>query len=97
MYGSLTLKEEHKLMVYENWLLRRRFGPEMGEVTGEYRRLHNEKLYDLHCSPNIIRMIKSRRMKWAGHVVSMGDRRGAYKVLVGRTEGMRPLGRRRRR
>jgi len=64
--------------------LRRIFGPKRGEVTGEWRKLHNEELNDLYCSPNIVRVIKSRRMRWAGHVARMGERRGVYRVLVGR-------------
>ena len=68
-------------------VLRRIFGPRRDEVTGEWRRLHNEELNDLYCSPNIVRVIKSRRMRWVGHVASMGEERGAYRVLVGKTEG----------
>jgi len=67
------------------------------EVTGEWRKLHNEELLDLYCSPNIVRMIKSRRMRWAGHVARMGGRRGVYRVLVGKPEGKITLGRPRRR
>jgi hypothetical protein len=74
-------------------VLRRIFGPKRDEVRGEWRRLHNEELNDLYSSPNIIRVIKSRRMRWAGHVARMGDGRGAYRILVGRPEGRRPLGR----
>jgi len=77
-------------------VLRRIFGPKRNEVTGEWRRLHNEKLH-LYSSPNIFRVIKSRRIRWAGHVVRMGERRGVYRVLVGKSEGKRPLGRHRRR
>jgi hypothetical protein len=73
------------------------FGPKRDEVTGEWRRLHNEELNDLYSSPNIIRVIKSRRMRWARHVARMGEGRGAYRVLVGRHEGRRPLGITRRR
>jgi hypothetical protein len=69
------------------------FGPKRGEVTGEWRRLHNEELDDLYSSPNIIRVIKSRRLRWAGHVARMGEKRGAYRILVGSPEGRRPLGR----
>jgi hypothetical protein len=74
------------------WVLRKIFGPKRDEVTGEWRTLHNEELCDLYFSPNIIRMIKSGRMRWAGHVARMGDRRGAYRVLVvGKRGGKRPL------
>jgi len=73
------------------------FGPRRDEVTGEWRRLHNEELCDLYSSPNIVRVIKSRRMRWAAHVARMGEERGAYRVLVGKPEGKRPLGRPRRR
>ena len=73
---SLTLREERKLRVFENMVLRRIFGPRRNEVMGEWRRLHNEELNDLYSSPNIVRVIKSRRMRWAGHVVRMGEERG---------------------
>ena len=75
--------------MFENRVLRRIFGPKRDEVTGEWRKLHNEELNDLYSSPNIVRVIKSRRMRWAGHVARMGERRG---VLVGKLEGKRPLG-----
>jgi hypothetical protein len=78
-------------------VLRRIFGPRRDEVTGEWRRLHNKELNDLYCSSNIVRVIKSRRMRWAGHVARMGDERGVYRVLVGKPEGKKPLGRHRRR
>ena len=78
-------------------VLRRIFGPRRDEVTGEWRRLHNEELNDLYSSPNIVWVIKSRRMRWAGHVARMGEERGVYRVLVGKPEGRRPLGRPRRR
>ena len=101
LYGretwSLTLREERKLRVFENMVLRRIFGPRRDEVMGEWRRLHNEELNDLYSSPNIARLIKSRRMRWAGHVARMGEERGAYRVLVGKPEGKRPLGRPRHR
>jgi hypothetical protein len=101
LYGcetwSLTLREEHRLRVFENGVLRRIFGPKRDGVTGEWRRLHNEKLNDLYSSPNIIRVIKSRGMGWVGHVARIGEGRGAYRILVGRPEGRRPLGRPRRR
>jgi len=79
--------------VFENRVLRRIFGPKRDEVRGEWRKLHNEKLNDLYCSPNILRVIKSRRMRWAGHVARMGKGRGVYRVLVGKPEGKRPVGR----
>ena len=93
----LTLSKEHRLRVFENRVLRRIFGPKRDEVTAEWRKLHNEELNILYSSPNIIRVIKSRRMKWAGHVACMGERRGVYRVLVGKHEAKRPLGRSRRR
>ena len=83
--------------MFENMVLRRIFGPRRDEVTGEWRRLYNEELNDLYSSTNIVRVIKSRRMKWAGHLARMGEERGAYRVLVGKPEGKRPLGRPRRR
>ena len=101
LYGwetwSLTLREERKLRVFENMVLRRIFGPRRDEVTGEWRRLHNDELNDLYSSPNIVRVIKSRRMRWAGHVARTDEERGVYRVLVGKPEGRRPLGRPRRR
>ena len=84
-------------LMFEDIVLRRIFGPSRDEVTGEWRRLHNEELNDLYSSPNIVRAIKSRRMRWAGHVARMGEEKGAYRALVGKTEGKRPLGRPRRR
>jgi len=87
------LREERKLKAFENMVLRRKFGPRREEITGEWRRLHNEKLNDLYSSPNIVRVIKSRRMKWPGHVARMGEVRGVYRVLVGKPEGRRSLGR----
>jgi predicted ABC-class ATPase len=93
LYGcetwSLTLREEHRLRVFENKVLRRIFGPKRDEVTGGWRKLHNEELDDLYSSPSIIRIIKSRRMRWVGHVARMGEKRNAYRLLVGK----RPLGR----
>jgi len=83
--------------VFENRVLRRIFGPKRDEVTGEWRKLHNEELHNLYSSPDIIRQVKSRRMRWAGHVARMGEERKVYKVLVGKSEGKRPLGRPRRR
>jgi len=94
---SLTLREERKLRVSENMVLRRIFGPRRDEVTGEWRRLHKEELNDLYCSPNIVRVIKSGRMRWAGHVARMGEERRVYRVLVGKPEGRRTLERTRRR
>ncbi|KAJ4428016.1 hypothetical protein ANN_24030 [Periplaneta americana] len=98
LYGcetwTLTLKEEHRLRVFENKALRKIFGPKGDEVTGEWRKLHIE---ELQSSPDIIRNIKSRRLRWIGHVASMGESRNAYRVLIGRPEGKRPLGRPRRR
>ena len=94
---SLTLREERKLRVFDNMFLRRIFGPRRDEVTGEWRRLHNEELNNLYSSPNIVPMIKSRRMRWAGHVACMGEETGVHRVLVGKPEGRRPLVRPRRR
>jgi hypothetical protein len=101
LYGcetwSLTLREEHRLRMFENRVLSRIFGPKRDEVTGEWRKLHNEELHNLYSSPDIIMQVKSRRMRWAGHVARMGEERKVYKVLVGKPEGKRPLGRPRRR
>jgi hypothetical protein len=83
--------------VFENKVLRRMFGPKRDEVTGGWRKLHNEELHGLYSSPSIIREIKARRMRWAGRVAHMREVRGAYNILVGRPEGRRPLGRPRRR
>jgi len=91
------LREERKLRLFENMVLRRIFGHGREEVTGEWRRLHNEEINDLYSSPNIVRMIKSRRMRGADHVARMGEERGVYRVLLGKPEGRRPLGRPRRR
>jgi hypothetical protein len=91
------LQEERKLRVFENMVLRRIFGPRRDELTGEWGRLHNEELNDLYSSPNIVRVIKLRRMRWAGNVACTGEERGVYRVLVGKPEGRRPLGRPRRR
>jgi hypothetical protein len=100
LYGSetwpLTLKEEHRLRVFVNKVLRRIFGPKRDEVTGGWRKLHNEELRDLYSSPSIIKIIKSKRMRWAGHAARMGEKRNAYRLLVGQPEGKRPLGRPRR-
>jgi len=101
LYGcetwSLTLGEKRKLRVFENRMFRRVFGLKSDEVTGEWRKLHNEELSDLYSLPNIVRVVKSRRMRWAGHVAHMGEGRGVYRVLVGKPQGKRPLRRPRRR
>jgi len=101
LYGcetwSLTLREDRRLKVFENRVPRIIFGSKRDEVTREWGKLHNEELNDLYCSENIIGMIKSRRMRWAGHVALMGERSVAYRVLVGKSERKRPLGRPRRR
>jgi hypothetical protein len=91
------LREECRLRVFENRVLRRIFGPKGDEVTGEWRRLHNKELYALYYSTNIIRVIKSRRLRWAGHVARMGERRGEYRALIGKPHGRRSPGRPRRR
>jgi hypothetical protein len=83
--------------VFENRVLRGIFCPKRDDVRGEWRKLHNEELNDLYCSPNIFREVKSRRMRWAEHVAHMGKRRGVYRILVGKPEGNRPLGRTRHR
>jgi hypothetical protein len=90
---SLALREEHRLRVFEKRVLRRIFGPKRDEVMGDWRKLHNDELHNLYSSPNIIRMIKSRRMRWAEHVARMGEMRNAYEILGGKSEGKRPLGR----
>jgi hypothetical protein len=94
---KLTLWEEHRLRVFENRVLRRIFGPKRDEAMGDWRKLHSEELHILYSSPNTIRQIKSRRMRWAGHVARMGEERKVYKVLVGKPEGKSPLGRPRHR
>jgi len=94
---SLTLMDEHRLRVLENRALRRIFRPMRDEVTGEWRKLYNEELNDLYSSSNIVRVIKSRRLRWAGNVARMGERRGVCGVLVGKPEGKRPLGKLRHR
>jgi len=80
------LREERRLRVFENRVLRRIFGPRRDEVTVEWRRLHNEELNDLYCSPNIVRVMKWRRMRWAGHVVRIGEERGVYRILLGKPD-----------
>jgi hypothetical protein len=101
LYGcetwSLALRKKRRLRVFENRVLRRVFGPKWDKVTGEWRKLYNEELNDLYSLPNIMREVKSRRMRWAGHVGRMGEDRGVYRVLVRKPEGKRPLGRPRRR
>jgi len=89
----LTRLEERKLRVFENMVLKRIFGPRRDEVTGEWRRLRNEELNDLYSSPNIVQVIKSRRTRWTEHVAHMGEERGVYRLLVGKPEGRRLLGR----
>ncbi|KAJ4435545.1 hypothetical protein ANN_18161 [Periplaneta americana] len=95
LYGcetwTLTLREEHWLRVFENKVLMKIFGAKRDEVTGEWRKLHNTELHALYSSPDIIRNIKSRRLRWAGHVARMGESRNAYRVLVGRPEGKKTL------
>jgi hypothetical protein len=97
LYGcgtwSLTLREEHRLRVFENRVLRKIFGPKKDEVIGGWRKLHNEELHKLYCSPSIIRIMKSKRMRWSGCVARMGEKRNVYRILVGKLEGKRPLGR----
>jgi hypothetical protein len=94
LYGcetwSLTLGEEHRLRVFDNRVLRRIFGLKC-EKDGSWRKSHNDELHNLYSSPNIVRVIKSRRMRWVGHVARMGEGRGVYRVLVGRSESKRPL------
>jgi hypothetical protein len=101
LYGcenwSLTLREERRRRVFKNRVLRRVFGPKRDEVTGEWRKLHNEELSNLYSLPKIVRVVKSRRMRLAGHVARMGEGRGVHRVLLGKPEGKRPLGRPRRR
>jgi hypothetical protein len=100
LYGCetwyLTLREEHRLRVFENRVLRRIFGPRRDEMTGEWRKLRNEEPHDLYSSPGIITVIKSRRMRWTGHVARVGEKRNAYRLLVAKPKGKRPIGRPRR-
>jgi hypothetical protein len=97
LYGcetwSLTVREGHKLRVFENRVLRRIFGPKRDRVTGGWRKLHNKELHNLYSLPSMIRIIRSRRMRWAGHLARMGEKRNVYRLLVGKPEGKRPLGR----
>jgi hypothetical protein len=101
LYGcetwSLILREERRLREFENRVLRRIFGPEKDEVTGVWRKLHNEEFHDLYSSPTIVWVVKSRRLRWVGNVAHMREGRVVYRVLVGKLEGKRPLGRPRRR
>ena len=101
MYGcenwSLTMRKKHRLRVFENKVLRKIFGAKNDEITGEWRKLHNAELHVLYSSPNITRNLKSRRLRWVGHLARMEQSRNAYRVLVGKPEGKRPLGRPRRR
>jgi hypothetical protein len=92
-----AISEEHRLRVFENRVLRRIFGPKRDEVMEDGRKLHNEELHNLYSSPKIIRMIKSRRMRWGGHVARMGGKRNAYRILVGNPEVKKQLRRPRRR
>jgi hypothetical protein len=97
LYGretlSLTVREEYKLRVFENRVLRRIFGPKRDGAAGGWRKLHNEDLHNLYYFPSMIKIIKSRRMRWAGHVARLGEKRNVYRLLVGNPEGKRPLGR----
>jgi hypothetical protein len=97
MWNMVPDSKKHKLRVFENGVLRRIFGPKRDGVTGGWRKLHNEELHNLYSSPSIIRIIRSRRMRWVGHVAQMGEKRNMYRLLVGRLEGKRSLGRPRRR
>jgi hypothetical protein len=101
LYGcetwSLKVREERRPRVFENWVLRKIFWPKRDEVTGEWRKFHNKELHDLYSSPYIVRVIRSRRMRWTGHVARMGEERDVYRVLMEKSEGKRPLERPRRR
>jgi hypothetical protein len=96
-YKCVSVEKIGRLRMFENRVLRRIFGPKRDEVPEEWRKQHNEELNDLYSSPIIVRVIKSRRMRWVGHLARMGERRGAYKVLVGKLEGKRRHGRSKRR
>ena len=97
LYGcetwSLTMREECRLRVFENRVLRKIFGLKRDDITGEWRKLHKEELSDLYSSPNIVWVIKSRRMRWVGHLVRTGERKGVYRAFVGKPKGKTPLGR----
>jgi hypothetical protein len=97
LYGcetlSLTVREEYKLRVFENRVMTRIFGPKRDGVARGWRKLHNEELHNLYSSSSITGIIKSRRMRWAGHVARMGEKRDMYRLLVRKAEGKRPLGR----
>jgi hypothetical protein len=95
--GGWRKREEHRLGVFENRVLRRIFGPKRDEVIGGWRKLHNEELHDLYSSPSIIRIMKAKRMRWVVHVTRMGEKTNAYRLLMGKPEGKRPLGRPRHR
>ena len=95
--GISWVGDRLSMRVFESMVLRRVFGHKRDEVTEEWRKLHKEKLRDFYSLPNIVRVVKSRRMRWAGHVARIGEGRGVHRVLVGKTEGKRPLGRPRRR
>jgi hypothetical protein len=101
LYGcetwSVTLREKHRLRVFENRVLRRIFGPKKDEATGQWKKLHSGELHNLYSSPDIIRQTKSRRMRWAGHVARIGEGRNVYRVLVGKPKGKGLPGRPRRR
>jgi hypothetical protein len=90
---SLIFRKERRLRVFEKRVLRRIFGTKRDEVIREWRKLLNDELNDLYCSPNIVPVIKLERIRWAGHVAGMGESRGVYSALVGKSEGKRPLGR----
>jgi hypothetical protein len=94
---NVTLRQDHRLRVIDNRMLRKTSGPKRNHVRGGWRRLHNVELNNLYCSSNIFRVIKSRKMRWVEHVARMGERKGVYRVLAGKPEGKRPLGRHRRR
>jgi hypothetical protein len=94
---SLPLKEEHRLRMFENRVLRRIFGPKRDEITRGWRKLHTVELHNMYPSPNVIIIMKSRRIRWAGHVIRMVDKRNAYRIFVGKPEGNRKIGRLRRR